>query len=88
MNIFKKTTQNIDKGLKTWTDEECLRAFEKFLSSRVGIVTQFVKDDDGLITHETITVVCGDKIIVSEPQELEWPLQLMPFPEEHKGMLN
>lgn len=77
----------IDKKIKEWDDEECLYNFSKFFE-RVGITTQFVQNDDGLLTHQVLTMQCGDKIIVSDPHELEWPLQLMPMPEALKGKVN
>lgn len=86
MSFWKKTT-TIEEGLKSWTDEECLANFSKFFT-RVSMTTQFVQDDDGLLTHQILTTACGDKYMASSPQELEWPLQPMPFPEDQKGMLN
>ena len=82
----KKTT--IEDGLKTWTDEECLINFSKFFE-RVSMTTQFIQDSDGLLTHQVLTTACGDKFMASAPQELEWPLQPMPFPRDTYGeMLN
>jgi hypothetical protein len=55
---------------------------------RVGLTTEFVTQEDGMITHQMIIAVCGDKMIVSEPKELLWPLQMMPMPEALKGKVN
>lgn len=78
---------DIEESLETWTDEECLEQFSKFLE-RVGFSTQFIQDDEGLMTHQILTMQCGDKIVVSEPQELEWPLQPLPMPEAFRGKTN
>lgn len=83
----KKTTTTIENGLKDWTDEECLQNFSKFFG-RVTLTTQFLQDEDGLLTHQVLVTSCGDKMLASAPQELGWPLQPAAFPEEHKGMLN
>lgn len=86
--MSKKNKKNIiDKRINDWTDEECLIEFSKFLE-RVGISTQFVQNEDDLFTHQVLTISCGDKIILSDPQELEWPLQMLPMPEAFKGKLN
>lgn len=78
MKIFKRT---VDKQIKKWTDEECLMNFLKFFQ-RVSFSTQFIQDDDGIITHETLTMVCGDKVVVSAPQELDWPVKPIDVPSE------
>jgi hypothetical protein len=86
----KKTTTTIttiDEGVETWTDEECLQQMAKFLD-RVDVTTKFVENQDGLITHQFVVLLCGDKAIASEPSEFEWPLQRMPMPEAFTGVLN
>lgn len=86
MSFWKKTT-TIEEGLKNWTDEECLTELSKFFT-RVSINTQFLQNDEGLLTHQILTTACGDKYMASSPQELEWPLQPVPLSEEQKAMLN
>ncbi len=88
MSIFTKTVNtDLTKQIEDWNDEQTLFNFSKFLE-KVGISSQFIQDDEGLITHQVMTIQCGDKIIVSEPQELEWPLQPLPMPEAFVGKLN
>jgi hypothetical protein len=84
MGIFKKT---IDSQIEKWTDEEVLFNFSKFFD-RVGISTKFVQDEDGLLTHQVLTMICGEKAIMSEPQKLEWPLQPLPMPEAFEGKIH
>lgn len=77
----------IDTLLSQWTDEEVLENIAKFLD-RVSISNQFASDEDGLVTHQVLTIQCGEHGIFSEPQELGWPLQRLPMPEAFKGKLN
>jgi len=82
------TLINIDASINTWTDEECLFYFTKFLD-RVNILTKFEQNEDtAAITHEVIIVQCGDMYIESDPMELEWPLLPMDLPVEFKKMVN
>ena len=78
---------NIEDQIDSWSDEECLREMSKFLD-RVDVTTKFVENQDGLITHQFVVLLCGDKAIASEPSEFEWPLQRMPMPEAFNGVLN
>lgn len=80
-------TKKITKFLKESTDEEVLEAFSQFLE-RVGLSTQFIETEDGLLTHQVLTVACGGSILVSDPEELEWPLQRLPMPDAFKKELN
>lgn len=70
--------------METGTDEEVLTEWAKFMG-RVGISSQFIQNEDGLITHQVMVITCGDKMVVSDPQALEWPLQPMPRPEALGG---
>lgn len=82
--MTKKTfEQKLDEKLISWDDEECLFNFTKFLE-RVGISTDFVQDDDGMIVGQTLTMNSGLKAIISEPQALPWPLQPVPFPDDEE----
>lgn len=91
MNIFKTKTPTlstmISKLLETGSDEEILKEFGVFLD-KVNISCQFVQSEDGLLTHQVLAMVCGDKVILSEPMALEWPLQALPIPESLQGRLN
>ena len=74
MIFSKNKTTQLGKMLNKWTDEECLENFVQFFS-RVKFITQFIPDDDGVITHEKLIMVCGDKALTSNAQELEWPVK-------------
>ena len=77
----------IDKKIKEWDDTETLENFMKFFD-RVDIATQFVQNDDGLLVAQVLVFKSGDKIVISDPSELEWPLQPMPIPESFEGRLD
>lgn len=83
------------KNLKKWkkllekmTDEEVLASTYLTLATRVDIATEFVQNEEGALTHETLILKCGDKVFTSEPQPFEWPLQMLPVPEALKKKLN
>lgn len=78
---------SLEKKIEKWSDEEVLMNFGKFFE-RVQVKSQFVQNAEGLLTHQIMTMVCGDKILLSEPMELEWPLQPMPMPEAFKDKLH
>lgn len=63
-----------------WTDEEVLEKLGLFLK-RVNVQSSFIQNSDGLFTHEVIVFQAGDKVLVSEPNQLEWPLQTLPKPK-------
>jgi len=66
-----------------WNDEEVLENLALLLD-RVKVGTTFVQNDDGALTHSICVFSAGDKVIVSDPVEFEWPLMLMPQPEALK----
>lgn len=74
---MKKIT---DKMINGWTDEEVLANFQKFFP-RITIVSKLVSNEDEVITHQALIVVCGDLAVSSTPQPFEWPLQYAPMPE-------
>lgn len=79
--------------IKNLSDRECLDLFIKMLEKRVSIETAFVREiDTGRFTHQVLKVSCGDLMTVSEPEELEWPLQLAglddDFKEKYKDKIN
>ena len=78
---------NLDKIIEEGTDEEVLSLMGKFLD-RVNVGAKFVEDEEGLITHQILVLQCGEKVIVSEPDEFEWPLQRLPMPDALRGMVN
>ena len=63
-----------------WNDEEVLENFALFLD-KVNVGTTFVQNEDGALTHSVCAFQVGDKIIVSDPAEFEWPLMVMPKPK-------
>lgn len=67
----------IDENLETWTDEECLLQFGKFLG-RVKLATTLVQDDEGAVVGKQITCLCGEMGIQSEVRDLDWPLMRVP----------
>lgn len=77
----KSFDERLDVKLETWDDEECLFNFSKFFE-RVGLSTEFVQDDDGLIVGQVLIMNVGTKVIRSSPQQLEWPLQPVAFPDD------
>lgn len=77
----------IDKKIGIWTDEEVLTELMKFFE-RVQFDSEFVQSEEGLVTHQTLAISCGDKVIISEPQPLAWPMQPLPMPEAFAGKLN
>jgi len=86
--LSKKTfEQKLQAKIEDGTPEEILELFSYFLDD-VGVNTQFIQNDDGLIIGQVVIFRCDDKVIVSEPQELEWPLQPLPMPDAMKGNLN
>lgn len=89
MSKKKKNSEklSITDNIATWSDEEVLLNLAPFFD-RVSIGVDFMEDDDGLLTHQVLAIVCGDKVIASEMKELDWPLMKMPIPEAFKGRLN
>lgn len=84
----KPKVATLEEQIETWSDEECLENFSKFLD-RVTISSDFLQDEEGeMYTHEQLVVSCGDKFFTSDPQEMDWPLQMLPMPEAFKGVLN
>lgn len=71
----------LEKQIETWTDEECLYNFTKFFG-RVNMSTEFIQDEEGVITHEILHMFCGNKLISSGPQQLEWPVKPLALPED------
>jgi len=66
--------------ISTWSDDKCLEAATALLE-RLELDTRFAMDEDGLITHQMLLIGCGDKVIVSDPKPLDWPLQRLPVPK-------
>lgn len=86
-NPFKKI-KTLEEQIAEWSDEECLQQFSKFLQ-RIEVRSEFIQDEeDELYTHERLIVSCGEKFFSSDPQELEWPLQMLPMPDAFKKVLN
>lgn len=80
----------METGLGEWTDEECLTFFTKFFD-RVEVGTDMVENEHGFFTHETMMIRCGEKLIMSTPTPLDWPLEPVVAPEldlDNKRTLN
>ena len=62
------------KKIKNMKDEECLTTFVEFLQSgRIALGTEFLLND-GVFTHQVMTITCGNLELASSPVELEVPL--------------
>jgi hypothetical protein len=86
--LTKKTKKfNIKKIIEDADDEECLSMFSEFFE-RLDIGAKFVEDQEGLITHQFLVVRCGEKVLVSDPDEFDWPLQRLPMPDALQGLIN
>ena len=83
----KKIAKIIESNIDDWSDEEALFVISKFLQ-RVVIHTEFVQEEDGLIANSVVVLNSGDKVIVSQPMPLAWPMQPMPIPDAFEGKLN
>lgn len=55
---------------------------------RVGIGTELIQNDVGFVTAEVLHIQCGDSVITSPPLPMDWPLEPVAFPEEHRETLN
>lgn len=75
----------LKEKLEEWSDEQCLMAFGGFLK-RVSIATKLVGEDDDVFTHQVIYLVCGDKVVSSDPQELDWPVSFIPGLTKEQGV--
>jgi hypothetical protein len=68
---------NTPTPIADMTDKECLDIFVELFKTRVGIDSAFVIDDDtGYMTHQVLTVVCGEHRVSSAPEPLPFPLTL------------
>lgn len=66
------------------------KALDKFIAvlDRIEIKPQFIQSEDGLIRAYVLNIVAGERVITSNPIELQWPLQAVPRPTSMKGLLN
>lgn len=56
------------------TDEELLVLFS-ILANRIALATEFISDeDDDIVTDTVLIAIAGDKMLVSDPVELDDPL--------------
>lgn len=70
--MVSKTT--LKQAIKEWDDEELLSMFGLFLD-RVEVSSTFLRDGpDGVLTHEALVFQANDKVLISDPRELDWPL--------------
>jgi hypothetical protein len=64
--------------IEKMSDEKVLEKFIELLETRVSITTGFAKNDDdndANFTHQFLTITCGDKVLVSNPEPLDVPLR-------------
>lgn len=65
------------------TDTDCLGVMQELLASRVRVGTAYTQDfDTGVLTHQMLTLECGDLRAVSAPEPLIQ--QLMPVFEPQR----
>lgn len=64
--------------LEKMSDEKVLQAFIEMLETRVAITTGFAKTDpdEPNLTHQFITITCGEHSLTSQPEELDVPLRI------------
>ncbi len=63
----------LKKAIKEWDDEELMQMFALFLE-RVDVSSTFLRNEDGMLTHEALVFQSEDKVLISDPRELDWPL--------------
>lgn len=84
----KKFQEKLVKIIDEGADEDVLTAFCEFFR-RIDITTDLVQDNEtGLITHQVMTIRCGDKAVISTPLAYEWPLQPAILPDEAEVAVN
>lgn len=80
---MKGDTLNIEETVNGWTVEECATAFATMMDREdAGIASDFVTTEDEQIVATVLVVRFGEVFVTSDPNVLEWPLQLCPLPEE------
>lgn len=64
--------------LNKMSDEKVLQTFIEMLETRVSITTGFAKTDpdEPNLTHQFLTITCGDLNVTSQPEELDVPLRV------------
>lgn len=63
-------------AIEAASDEECMEVFLELLAKRVTINTGFVFDDEEkTLTHQILSITCGELQSVSTPEKLEVPLR-------------
>lgn len=66
----------MDTVLNDFSDEEVLIMFNNLVETRLALETRFLAEEDSdIITHQVLTVSCGDMAVISDPAELEFPVQ-------------
>ena len=64
--------------IKNMTDKQCIETVAELMDTRVGITTDFLQDKQtDLLTHQILTIQCGEESLVSNPQKLEMPLRVV-----------
>ncbi len=81
------TKKNKQKSIDKMTDEECLQKFIELMEERVTLNTNFViEQETGHITHQILSVECGEYRSHSQPEPLE--VVLRPATAEELGVVN
>lgn len=78
--INETLLDSVKTSLTELTDEECMEITSEMLT-RVGIHTEFIQNEDELITHQVLVLKSGTIYITSDPQPLEFPLRLATMKE-------
>lgn len=77
----KITIEDLQKAVEDLTEEEILEWFSVLLDY-VDISSEMVEDEElQIFTHNLLVIQCGDKFLMSDPNEFPWPLQFLPMPE-------
>lgn len=75
-DIFKSRDTILDEIIEESEDYELLEKFMRFLP-RVNISTHALEDEHGFITHEYLSLQCGEYVIKSPPIPYQWPMEMV-----------
>lgn len=65
-------------NIKEMTDEELLNFVLEALAERIEFTSGFITDPQtGYATHQVLRLVCGDLATLSQPQEMDSPMQVV-----------
>lgn len=83
----EETPRSVQSIVEDWTDEQVLEYF-MHMTSRVGLATDFIEDDDGNTVATVMIVRVGERMLASEPVYLDWPLCPAAIPEDVEVVKN